>query len=317
MSEARDTSNSAGTEGVERRDSYGSAMNDEGKRLRLIRMKHKYREHFVKRLFDGAGPVFVAAIINRSVVAVITAIVGNSRSANRDEIVVNFVYALFVAHLLCVCIAVFVPDTYPLFTYYFRVAIETCGFAWNSTATLIVFKWLYNDQTHNPTLSIAAWLVIVFVVFTLVLVVTYVVHTCVKPSRDVHRRLDTIMTEVCSQRIVVWILLTQGYLCSAQVFALPLSYTFSVIIALLVYKNASTSYLSGTEDDNIDSYDSLGGNCYILYAVGITAIVFFCQVQSIKILPIVLILQRFSGRGNLTFTRSVTTKMMMKSLGKN
>jgi hypothetical protein len=202
MREARDTSNSAGTEGVERRDSYGSAMNDEGKRLRLIRMKHKYREHFVKRLFDGAGPVFVAAIINRSVVAVITAIVGNSRSANRDEIVVNFVYALFVAHLLCVCIAVFVPDTYPLFTYYFRVAIETCGFAWNSTATLIVFKWLYNDQTHNPTLSIAAWLVIVFVVFTLVLVVTYVVHTCVKPSRDVHRRLDTIMTEVCSQRIV-------------------------------------------------------------------------------------------------------------------
>ena len=66
-------------------------------------------------------------------------------------------------------------------------------------------------------------------------------------------------------------------------FALPIAYTLAVIIATLVYSDTSSSYLAGWDDDaSIDDQvdaSAVGGNCFILFAVGVTAIVFVCQVQ--------------------------------------
>jgi hypothetical protein len=69
---------------------------------------------------------------------------------------------------------------------------------------------------------------------------------------------------------------------AVQVFALPISYTLSVIIALLIYKTGSTNYLSQEDDDSSGTVDNVGGNCYILYVIAVTVIVFYCQVHFVN-----------------------------------
>ena len=64
-------------------------------------------------------------------------------------------------------------------------------------------------------------------------------------------------------------------------FALPVAYTFTVIVASLVYQDTSTSYLSGIDDDTSVTRGGpdVGGNCFILYVLGVTAIVYLSQVM--------------------------------------
>jgi hypothetical protein len=52
--------------------SDGGFSNNESKRMKHVRMsllERKYRGHYLKKLFDGSGPVFIAAVINRAAVA--------------------------------------------------------------------------------------------------------------------------------------------------------------------------------------------------------------------------------------------------------
>jgi hypothetical protein len=125
---------------------------------------------------------------------VVAAIVANSAHANSDEILVNFAYALGIAQSACLYIAVFMDPSHPLFGYYFRLSIETAGFGWNTTATLVILKWLYN--AGNPALSFVAWFVMVAIVIFLVFLMVYVQPLCLHTSPAVGKRLKTVTSEV-------------------------------------------------------------------------------------------------------------------------
>ena len=158
---------------------------------RLSVMKTRYRRQYFKELFDGVTPVFVGATINRAVTTVIGAMIGNNTS---DAIAINFVYSLFVAHGISYLIAVKVPSTWNLFPYVFRLSIENAGFAWLSTLTLIILKWMYQDK--NPGLAFVAWVVLVVLVLILIILFGFIEYKYLKPTPTISKKLRIFMSDV-------------------------------------------------------------------------------------------------------------------------
>ncbi len=147
--------------------------------------KH-FRKRHLKELFDGSLPVFVAAGISRAVVSIFDAFVDHNNT--RGEIIITMLYALFIAHTIGYLLALYLPSSYILFHYWFRIGIENAGFAWKQTATLIVLGWLYSS--YPVGWSFLAWFLSLCGVALIICLSTVVEYYFLKPLDEASRHLQ-------------------------------------------------------------------------------------------------------------------------------
>lgn len=182
-----------------------------------------------------------------------------------DLIAVYFVYSLCAAHVIGYLVALFLDKKHPLFEYYFGLATDNAGFSWNTTLTLVIINWLYNDKSFG--VAVVAWLFLVILVVLVIYGSNYVQDQVIEPSKDTKYVLRNFESEA---------------------FALAISYSFTVIIAATIYKNDSTEYLSNTDD--VNSADDHAPESrpkdylFLLYCVGISVALTVLSFRADKLL---------------------------------
>ena len=212
-----------------------------------------FNSHF-KTLFEGALPVFVAATISRAVTTFIDGMTGDNLPL---IITLNFIYALVFGHILGFIIMVKVETETILHTYLIRLAIENASFAWLQTFSLIILKRLYNNDSQHIGPVLGAWIVSVTIVLSLVYATNYLRH---------------VIFPITSKKIQTHLLEFDS-----ETFALAIAFTFTIIIASLIYSNESSNYITGIDDvqplDNDYELDNSVDWLYLLYAMFVTVIV--------------------------------------------
>lgn len=216
---------------------------------RKLIIRH-HRSHW-SNLLRGTVPIFVAACTSRAISSILDAVTGSGEI--EESIIINVVYALFVAHLLGYLILLHVPDTNKLVDYYIDLANDNASFAWSTTLTLVILNWLYNSE--HVMVSVIAWFALVLIVCFIIYAASYLQATYIKPSPEIQKRLQIFESES---------------------FALAVAYSLTVIIAVTIYRNASTNYLSDTDDLNATNDDgkdfSSASWFFLLYLLLITLV---------------------------------------------
>lgn len=174
------------------------------------------------------------------------------------EIVLRLLYALFAAHALTYFVVLKISTEDKFFEYYFSVASEVASFAWNAIIVLIIINWLYS--TESLALSLGVWFVMVAFVASVI--------SCSNYFREVYFPL----TEGQKNYILEF---------ESGAFALSLAYSLTVIVAVTIYRNASTNYVAGTDDLNSSVTDDSPSSSqsenwwFFSYSVIITLILLF------------------------------------------
>eukprot|EP01035_Chromulina_nebulosa_P032546 gene32546-43480_t len=172
-------------------------------------------------ILNGALPVLVGSICIR----VVDAFIAGDILAS--EIAMRLVFALFGAHVLTYIVVLKTSPDSPNFEYNFSVATEIASFAWNSIITLVVINWLYS--TKSLTAALLTW----FFLFGFI--------AAVISFSNYFREVYFPMTEQQKDLILDF---------ESGTFALAMAYSLTVIIAVVIYRNASTDYVAGTDDLN-------------------------------------------------------------------
>lgn len=186
----------------------------------------KHHQLHWKSLLRDAVPLFVGASFSRAVTDVINAACGSGRI--HLQIMVMFLYSLFVAHIVGYITNWFVPLEHPLASYYVDIANDNAAFGWSTTITLVILNWLYKKQ--RVAIALVAWMFLIFIVCCIIYFAGYFQRFYLKPSLLIHYRLRVFESEA---------------------FALAAAYSVTVIIASSIYHNESTDYLSNTDDLNL------------------------------------------------------------------
>ncbi len=126
--------------------------------------------------------------------------------------------------------------------------------------TLAVINWLYSDLPLS--FSFATWFVLLCIVLSVIYLTKFIqqkfLTTWSKDSKYLLRNFES------------------------RAFALGITYSFTVILAASIYKNASTSYLSNTDDVSPVSDDSLDHPMdwlFFAYVLFITASLILVQTR--------------------------------------
>jgi hypothetical protein len=188
---------------------------------RKLFLRH-HRGHW-EEMIRGTFPIFVAATINTVVQQILDLIVG--AGGIYLQLVVNFVYACFVAHVLGYLVAYFVPADHLASDYYSSLASDNAAFAWSSFLTLVIMNWVYSDYPIYDT--VIAWICLVIFVIIFLYGANYLQAKLWKSQLALRRRLRDFESDC---------------------FALAVAYSFTVIIAASVYHDSATDYLSNTDD---------------------------------------------------------------------
>lgn len=214
-----------------------------------------------KQLSEGSLPVFIAAAINQAVAQLIDAAAGTSHVT--IIISLNMVYSLF-SHIFGIWIIVSLSQSNYLYRYWTRICTENASFSWKQTFTLVVLKWLYSPS--GAGMAFFAWFITFILVLVLIYVSCFVRHLFFFGSNVVHKSLVEFDTDV---------------------FSLAIAFSFTIIIASIVYSNASSNYLSGVDDvhpltdDGIDRSFSF---LFVIYAIVLTILLTLlqgCHVNSL------------------------------------
>ena len=176
-------------------------------------------------LLKNALPVFVAASISRAILAVILEI----SDGNVSSILAAFVYTFVICHTTGVVLTVLLPQDMIMIHYFHHVITETVGFAWKESALLLVI-----DQIGSWGIGIGTWCAFVFFALFFVSVSTLL---CVRLqlSPAIERAVTTFTSEV---------------------FALSIAYTFTVIIAYIIYWQQRDDSSVYSADDNVKGEES-------------------------------------------------------------
>lgn len=193
----------------------------------------KHHKNHWKQLLHGTLPIFVAASICRAVSSVLELAIGSGDI--QYQIIVQFIYALFISHTLGYLVALNLTST-KLEDYYLELIGDNASFAWSSALTLVILRWLYSTQ--SAMISFVAWFFLLVLVIIIIYVANYIQVHYLSVSDDERERLRDF---------------------ESQSFALAIAYSFSVIIAASIYRNQSSDYLSGTDDINPNDDNMFNG----------------------------------------------------------
>lgn len=233
-------------------ETSNKSSNNKWKRNLILR---HHRSHW-DNLLRGTIPIFVAACISRAVGTILSAMAGSGNIG--INIAINVIYALFIAHVIGYIVVLYVPETNELVDYYVDLANDNASFAWSTSLTLVILNWLYN--TENVIIAIASWFILLFLVCCVIYVASFLQSRIIKPVPEIQQRLRNFESES---------------------FALAVAYSLTVIIAVSIYRNASTNYLSDTDDLNSTNDDgrdfSDASWLYLLYLLLITMLMVVYQ----------------------------------------
>lgn len=246
----------------------------------------KHHRNQWKILLRSTLPIFVAATISKAVSQFLEFIIGSGDI--RDRIIVELFYTIFIAHVAGYLIAFFVPTSNVLFDYYLSLATDNASFAWSSTITLIILKYLYHDPATVWS-ALLVWILIIIVVCLIIYIVNYI--------QEVYFHLSTTERRVNIRSF------------ESECFSLAIAYALTVIVAVAIYHNESTDYLSNTDDINPTNDDNSQKNdlnwLFFVYVVIISILMFSYQAwmnrrikkKKMKMVAQVLI-ERTSFTGN-------------------
>lgn len=215
----------------------------------------------LRELFKGSLPVFVAAAISRSSMSLIE-LASNTDTA---AIWITFVYAFFFMQILGITLIIRADRSSPLFAYYLHVVSETTGFAYKEFLVLIMLKWLF--ERRLVAAAFGSWLLILVVAFVMVWTFNAALALYFKPEAELFKTLRDFNTAA---------------------MALPIAFSFTLIIASIVYPTESASDLAGHGSEYaVDLEERHGqGNGYffLIYAFCIT---FFIAFTTWKLAPLI------------------------------
>ena len=213
----------------------------------------KYLRHvqrMIKELFGGSLPVFVAAAISRASMSLIELVSGDDAVATA----LTFVYAFFILQALGIGLILRYDHDKVLFPYFLHVVSETTGFAYKEFVVLIMLKWLFMHKLVAA--AWASWLCILFIAFLMVYLFNASLVLYFKPEKRTFETLRNFNTAA---------------------IALPIAFSFTLIIASIVYPADSASDLAGDNSDyGIDLEDEAGegtGYFFLLYAFLVTLLI--------------------------------------------
>ncbi|RYH27198.1 hypothetical protein EON65_13835, partial [archaeon] len=206
--------------------------------------KH-HRVHWIK-LFRETVPIFVAVSVNRAVSELLQLFVGKADLA--VSITVQFIYALCVAHVLGYLAVFYLPSEHPLFQFTYTLITDNNAFAWNTTLTLIILKWLYD--TESPSIAVVTWFILVLLVIAVIVLVNYLQVRCLHVNPIQRRLLSQFESES---------------------FSLAIAYSFTVILASLIYlPELEDDEVISTNDDRFAEKE--GSYLYFMYACLVTGL---------------------------------------------
>lgn len=218
----------------------------------------KHHRNQWKILLRSTLPIFVAATISKAVSQFLEFIVGSGDI--KDRIIIELFYTVFIAHIAGYLVNFFIPTSNILFEYYLSLATDNASFAWSSTFTLIILKYLYHDPATIWS-AMFVWLFIIFVVCIIIYIVNYI--------QEVYFHLSTTERRYNIRSF------------ESECFSLAIAYTLTVIIAVSIYHNESTDYLSNTDDINSVNDDNSQQNdlnwLFFVYVVIISILMFSYQ----------------------------------------
>ena len=216
-------------------------------RIRTYRRKHRVL------LLKNALPVFVAASISRAILAIILQL-----SDGISSILAAFIYTFLLCHSIGATLAALLPHDMYMKHYLHSVITETVGFAWKESALLLVVDQIARHHTIGA--GIGTW-----VAFTLFAICFVSASTLLAVRLALSRAAERSMSMFTS-----------------EVFALSIAYTFTVIVAYLIYwqqRDDASVYATDDEaetgDDNDDDssrseYTPLSHIMFLLYAIALT-----------------------------------------------
>lgn len=205
------------------------ARKERRKQKRSLILKH-HRNHW-KHMIRSTVPLFVAGTISKAVSQLLEFIVGSGDIG--VQILVEFLYTVLFAHTAGYLVALYIPDSNPLFEYFHALATDNASFAWSSSFTLLTLKYLYTMDT--PWIALGVWCGFLLFVCIIIYLVNYVQERYLKLSST---ELRTKLRDFESES-----------------FALAVAYSFTVIVAACIYHNESTDYLANTDDINSTNDD--------------------------------------------------------------
>lgn len=195
------------------------------KRRRKLKRKLFFRHHrgHWAEMIRGTFPIFVAATLNSVVQQILDIVVGSG--GIHLQLLVNFLYACFVAHVLGYIIAYYVPEDNVACEYYASLASDNASFAWSSFLTLVIMNWVYSE--YPVYAAVFAWIVLVLLVMLFLYGTNYLQAKLWTYQPSIRRRLRDFESDC---------------------FALAIAYSFTVIIAASIYQDSATDYVSNTDD---------------------------------------------------------------------
>lgn len=215
-------------------------------RIRASRRKHRVL------LLKNALPVFVAASISRAILAIILQL-----SDGISSILAAFIYTFLLCHSVGATLASLLPQDLFMRHYFHSVITETVGFAWKESALLLVVDQIARHHTIGA--GVGTW--VAFTLFAICFVsATTLLAVRLTLSRAAERSMSMFTSEV---------------------FALSIAYTFTVIVAYLIYwqqrDDASvyaTDDAAAEDEDDDDSprsqYTPLSHIMFLCYAIALT-----------------------------------------------
>lgn len=209
----------------------------------------------LRSVVHGAIPVFVAATISRAVTGLIE--YSTHQYSIQIEIIAYLLYSLLIAHVVGYLVALYVPRTHLLFRYAVLLATENAGFAWSSTVTLIIVKWLLSNG--HTAATVVAWAWITILIFLVVYLSNYLQRTLLRVSDSTRLILRNFESEA---------------------LALPLAYSLTIIISDAMYKELPAETVTYNDDEIDNSAPSLSyspGWYFFAYTVSITIILVALQ----------------------------------------
>lgn len=222
----------------------------------------KRGSRMVRELFGGSLPIFIASIISRAMMSFISLLAAGDTQV---AISVTFIYAFCFLQTLGVAITVRVDHASIIFPYTLHVVTEVTGFAWKEFVTLIMLKWLFEHKLVGA--AIGAWLLILFIAFSMVYVFNAALALYFKPSPEIFEGLRDFNTDALS---------------------LAIAFSFTLIAASFIYPSESAGTLATSDSEHaIDIPDGGKGSAAYIFLAYSFAITFIIATLTWKLAPLV------------------------------